>query len=826
MRPALATALTTACALVAATGASAQPGAIDADVRAASGGLLGDLHGHIASNGHGLGTFRPAPGVARAPLTVGLHDRRGTVVAHGGQLRMTLRIRRHGRLTGAGRLGRMRVRASGAGGEDLPDLHRGMRMLVVGRPSGEGYAALKRLFHPVRYRPRQHTRHRFLRERREFRLYAALVFGKDVPPAGIQSHRLLHAFYGAGKWVVVAPAGNAAQLALREVHPYVPGRAVPALAVRGVGRAGGAQQVRPTIAYPEPVLRSRSARLGRGTWFRSQLLRLGKAHMRTARNPSNRARAAEGSSVDFSLPYNAAAIEVAVPYRHEFTLTGPQNRARFQPCGWNQSTWNTWCSDTWYWKQQSGGDVTAGCQWFLDNGYYTIDRGTVGSVTSEQNSDGAYKVEWGDFGAAFAQWSGHQCPQNGSQSGVLQGNDYYYALYDSGKQQHTLVVLTDPTVSAATSGTLWHDNEQNGSGAIVEQNLVNPAEYVQDPRGLQETAWFLGKYTHSITLTGQPELGDLAFEYSGAKSLPNNQVTYTSQSSSSSTSQGFNVGIFGDSGTGGYSRTDTATTSVTVEAPSWQVSPAPGDQAITYSWTTNDPVSWSSITDGSGGWGLNALNRADFSPASLTVWSGVATCCQVSVASNRVLSLVDHFQFWNGSDVDDGFAVKQIQYGDSPNEIAVNTKNPAGPGIDLCDPLVAAPIFQNQCQGLASPPTVNIDLSCGTLPQTKGNFSLSLNGAQLGGTPPSAAGQPPFTFACPRSRTRLGPITIAPDTAATIGVNAPAGASVNADIGCFLADSEEPVVTSDIHGPLRVTVPAAALARGIPVNCGIFILPK
>ena len=808
-------------------------GAVDVDVRTRSGSLVGELHGHIAASGRGMGTFRPAHRRRGVSTVVGLRARSaaggGTLRGDGLRFRLRARIERDGRVRGGGTVGGARVAIAGTAKEQRPHLRSGMRMLVVGRPHGEGFEALKRRFRAVRYDADRHARHALKRDRREFHSYAAVVFGPDVTPDQLRGHGLLRSFYGAGKWVIAAPSTGQAMRAVGAVHPYAHARPAAAVAVRSVGPEGGHDLVKPTIVYPDPP-----ARAGRGVltaaqraassrrraaWFLSHLQRSGAPRMRSARVRDDRGRArAASSSANFNLPYNAAAIELFVPYFHEFTVGGAQNVSQYAPCAWNQSSHNAWCTDTWFWADKSGGhpgDKAAGCQWFLNNGYDIVNQQAVPGFQRGWNGDGAYTLNWGDFQDAFVQQPGDACPTDGTQLGNIQGNDYYYAIFDPQLRQHSVIVLTDPTVSAATNGQLWHDNQQNGSGSKQEFVLTSGGERIlSTARGLPETAWFLGSFNQSFALTGT-NLTDQNFEYSGGKSFPQDSITFTSGSTSQSTTQGFSVGIFGDTGTADYSSSTTEDATVTVEVPDWQVSPTAGSRTVNYAWTTNDPVSWATINGGGGGsWWLNPLNKADFNPGSLTVWQGAQTYGLVAIKSTKTLGLVDHYSVWSQADGDvvDRFATKSLAYGDDPNEITPNTTNskigPAvGPGINLCDPAVMSPDFQAQCAAQPSLPTIQFFLACGL---ASGNVSMTV------------AGQSAGSVACPADGYIDKKIAVAPNEAATVVVTPPAGARTSA-IACF--DENNASAGGATSNSSTATVPASSLTIGAQITCAARVGP-
>src|SRR5262249_34686679 len=147
-----------------------------------------------------------------------------------------------------------------------------------------------------------------------------------------------------------------------ELHAYAHRQPAPALAVRSVGPEGGLARVKPTIAYPSAVRgirltapARRAAANRRAAWVTRELRAYAAPHMGTA------AGGARASGVAFDLPYNAAAIEVRVPFYHEFAVQGSGNVDAYRACGWNQTTYKAWCADSGYWQAESGGDASKGC---------------------------------------------------------------------------------------------------------------------------------------------------------------------------------------------------------------------------------------------------------------------------------------------------------------------------------------------------------------------------------------------------------------------------------------------------------------------------------
>jgi hypothetical protein len=740
-----------------AVAARAFAGGIDADVRARnSGRLLGHLHGDVATSGRGAAVFTPAPrrrlaGDRLAVAARATGARRASMRAGGFSSRLRFRVRRDGTVRGRGRLRGRPVRIVGVARDPVPRLRKGLRMLVVGRPHGEGYETLKRFFRPVRYRPR-HTRARFLRRRREFHSFGALVFGGGLGRERIAEHRLLRTFYGAGKWVVAAPAPLAAQRGLGAVHPYVGGRPAPALAVRQVGPAGDAPRVKATVAYPEPgkgrrtaAQRRQSAR-NRAEFFLSQLRRMSAPHMTTARRPGaggrdrkgEGPRAAQLSRSPFTLPLNAAALEIMVAVYHDFTMSGSQNAEQSKPCGWDLTLSTAWCEDEWTdeapWRPAD--DKAAACQYFMRQGYHILDMDSVKTFARGKNAAGQYTdVKIPDspsgpydnrFYRQAAEW-GDECPRNGTQMGNIQGTDYYYAILepDSSPPAHTIVASSDLTVNATNppsdsnkTPTLAFQNGYNGRGRMYEW-LPTPVidiggRWDFDGAFPRETAWFLGAYDSQFTLTGA-NVGTSQFEYQQTQSVPQNRITEESSSTGQSTATSFNVGIFDDVYTGGFEKSEEEHADITIVIPSWEVIPSPGGRTITYNWRTNTPVSWATIAGGGGGpHDLNALNITDFGPSSITSWSGNPTWGKVSIGVNRTVHLIDHSSHYDrgsNSIVDGGYHDTQLHYTDGPDDIAPSTKASIGAGINFCDPVVMwAKQFWAQCAGLQA--TISVTAVC------------------------------------------------------------------------------------------------------------------
>lgn len=707
-----------------ASSASVTPGGrgmLDLNVDSDAGARLGFLQGDLDARGQGILTFSPVSGSSAAPEVVSAQgqtdaDGDASVTARGDRASLTITIGTDGQVSGSGRLDGRDVRLDGIGRAPVLPVQRKMDMLVVGHPSGPGYDALKSFFKPVAYRSCCDTRAAFLADDQRLMQFGAIVFGRDIHVSEAVSDGLLNTFYGTGRWVIVAPSSPAALRVLAPLSPTVVDPHSAALAIRAAGPEGNSFQVHPTIAFPASAatdnrLSERDRRIAaqsRKQWFLSELDRYGASSTSstTSELPGDGGVSATGSSVGFTLPYNAAAIVIAVPYYHDFTINTEQNSLRSEPCGWNQTTWKAWCSNTQYWQQAAGGDIAGTCNWFLDHGYDVIDGPTVRSTFQTGDGTSGYDVHWNDFNYGFVQAksAGDYCPNVRSQTGNIQGVDYYYAIYEPVTRSHTLVVLTDPTISAssASQGKLAQDG-WNGSGRLETLHACGDCNpfYTWDGKFLDEDAFFLGAYQEKIALSA-PQVTNKSFEYSGNQSFPNNQITFSNQDSSRSTTASISVGVFGSDGTVNYGQSVTESAAVTVEVPDWQVSPTPGSRAITYDWTTNTPLSWSTITSGGGGpfHQLNNLNKSDFSPTSLTVWTGADTYGKISVNNTRQIQLVDHYSVDEGNGViGNKFHITTLTYDDNPDSIIPDTKNPLGPGINLCDPAVASPNQVQACKG-------------------------------------------------------------------------------------------------------------------------------
>jgi hypothetical protein len=189
------------------------------------------------------------------------------------------------------------------------------------------------------------------------------------------------------------------------------------------------------------------------------------------------------------------------------------------------------------------------------------------------------------------------------------------------------------------------------------------------------------------------------FPYSGSRSVPQDQITYQSDTNGKSVSESWNVGLFGGDFQGSYSGTTTEDSSVTVDVPDWQVTPSIGDETVTYDWQTVTPASWLGISSGGGSWDLNDLNLNDFNPATLTTWQGDATWGPVSVTSKRTITSSDHYSVYDGlRGQTQLFANNDQVFDNSPDSRFPSTNGTTpGAGIDLCDSSVMAPAFKSNC---------------------------------------------------------------------------------------------------------------------------------
>jgi hypothetical protein len=837
----------------AAAAARSLAGGLDADVRARNGGrLLGHLHGHLRASGRGVAVFTPAPRRLlpgdRLDVRAGARGARRTSMRAGGSfLRLSFAaardgtVRGRGRLLGRSRLKGRRVRIAGVAGDRIPHLRKGLRMLVVGRPRGEGYKTLKRHFRPVRYRA-HHTRRYFLKRRRAFHSFGALIYGGHLGRRRIAEHRLLRAFYGAGKWVIAAPAPLRAHRAVGEVHPYVASRPAPALAVRQVGPEGEARRVKATVPYPEPGLRRgpvrpnarqrRESAQNRAEFFLSQLRRMAAPHMATAQRPGaggrdrkgDVARAAQLSKSTFSLPPSAAAIEIMVPVYHEWTMSATYNVKQSKPCGWNQTTWNAWCEDTYYWQQVGNGDKAAACQWFMDNGYHILDQDTVmrNAVGGGKNSQGAYTVYDTQALAPYlrqaATW-GDECPKNRPQTGNIQGTDYYFGIFEGpAAPAHTIVAASDLTVSATNppkdqnqAPRLTFQGDYNGRGRRYywarRPTQYDPGDFKWDGVFPKETAWFLGAYDNTFTLTGA-NVGTSQFEYQHDQSVPGNIVDQTTKTTGDSFTTSFNIGIFDDVITGGYGESRTKDASTTITIPSWKVIPAPGGRTITYNWRTNAPVSWDTIAAGGGGpHDLNPMNITDMAPSSITSWSGAPTWGKVSITVERTVHLIDHSSYFDrgsASIVDGGYHDTPLRFADGPDDVVPSTAAPIGSGINFCDPLVMwAKLFGLSCAGLQA--TISVTPVCSS-DKFANQIKLEVGALKIPDGPGLSCNQP------------SDPVPVGTGSDADVEFLAPITATA---VSATCTDSSGAVVAqkNPLGKPPTITVPGSALKPQTQITC-------
>jgi hypothetical protein len=199
------------------------------------------------------------------------------------------------------------------------------------------------------------------------------------------------------------------------------------------------------------------------------------------------------------------------------------------------------------------------------------------------------------------------------------------------------------------------------------------------------------------------------------------------------------------------------------------------------------------------------MNKFDFGPAAVTTWIGDSTWGLLSMASTRTLHLVDHYSRYNGQGgIEDRFAIKDVAYGDNPDQIVPVTKDPAGAGLDLCDPAVMAPNFKTQCataqhrqQGFA----------------TIGVVASSCYGDPVGGVAFTVAGKDAGSVDCSARPGKDTTVTANADADVTAK---PAPGVTVVRINCYNLDTYISFVAAE--GP-QITVPGSKLPPGARVRC-------
>ncbi len=721
-----------ACGLLAPAADAAEApthGQIDADVVSAGGKTLGILHGHINANGKGLLTYRPDPG---ADAVLGITANGSAITAKAKNTELKLRLGAKHRLTGEGSIKGKRVTVHGAGGETAPDLKDGMKLLVLGHPKGEGYAALREQFKLVPFDTAKHGRAKLLTDRITFHKFAGIVLGPDVKPATIRHNRLIVGFYGAGKWVIEAGATAKTAKALGVFHPFLVSKPAPAIAVRSTGPEGDLQRIRPTVIYPDApkgqkhlsIADRDAARLRRETWFRNELRRYAPAHMASAKGGSSELAHAAADDSDFVPPYGATAMEMPVSTNLDYVLntSGLGHDDYDNMCGWNTTTHNAWCPDTSFYQQHQGGDTygtdrgqlaSNACQWFLANNYWMIDKNYVQSRASTTNSQGAYSVPDVDSehqGPVFIRRPGDTCPAARTQTVNFQTVDFYYAIYDPASQQDTLIVETDPTITADVGGKLAFgsaDTKQsdvnasvvNGTGSLYQYGWSLYGGNTFEPVTQHERGFTLARYDNQIGLDGT-HLDASKVAYRGSLSVPRSTITFQEDSGGETDTQSFSYGVFGTDGTITHATETSKSKTVTINVPDWSVTPSNGPLSVNYDWQTNTPTSWSTITNnGASTWGINALQLSGFNPDSLSVWQTPATYGDVNITLLESMYLTSQYEAYNGTNGLANHYASQLLYqylDESDYDTAIGKTTT---GLNLCDPSVMPPPMAANCKG-------------------------------------------------------------------------------------------------------------------------------
>ena len=363
------------------------------------------------------------------------------------------------------------------------------------------------------------------------------------------------------------------------------------------------------VARPrQSAVERRASDRRRAAWFRERLVEHGRAHIRPADPRDRRLQSASAAAgISFHLPITAAAIEIQIPFYYEFTLTGSATTGwyrNYDLCGHNPHTHDSWCRETWSGKW---GESQSAGQWYLANDHRMVEGETV-RARGELKSGGAYytgtqPIKQSGGMSNFRQFPGkHVVPTVYTQTGNLQGTDYFYALYDPVGKQHTVISLTDPTINAsiATGAKLAAENAVNGT---CEEWWDN--DWINTDRQLKETMLFLGAYDHETEIAGGAQLDETrpsrrAPRWCTRGTSPSPPTRSRSRARAGDLERLFGVGIFGDMATGSYDHPESLSASASVLVPSWEISPVPASarSATGGRPTTRFPGRRSSTTSG------------------------------------------------------------------------------------------------------------------------------------------------------------------------------------------------------------------------------------
>jgi hypothetical protein len=660
-----------------------------------------------------------------------------------------------------------RVRIRGYGGVPRPNVGKGVLLQVGTRLGGEIKDALRRNYRLRRVSPRAHRRSRLLTHPRLLDRVAGVVVARNASLRRLRKSGLLRTLANGHRWVVIARATNARLKTLRGILPVARlphSSSVPAAAMRLNGVKGLSDAKRTVVVYPgAPPAKVRVRRAGgtvmvpveltrkvskrlrrqRETFFARQLRRAGAAYARPTRDRSKRAIAGQSTGGTLNAECTQAGqtpasgsvdscYQIDVSHLAQMVMPAFGNVGVF--CLWSGKGSDNdplYCPGSSQFDELAGGPPAAG-------GPYQASAAQFAAVCPQTGKNASYYtaiLPTLGSGAVFALapdgfngigelpgnnvYGFNPCPaatpSGGAQVATYTETDSYFAVYEPPSGQQGVIVQV--------AGSITPNNVGDGGPGVVSSNGGYNYPQSGTSHSLGETGWLLGGAQTQVQYTPPSNLGSAQpFLYAQppvGNSYPTNQITDTTESSTSTSQSGFQVGVSTNkSSSFQWSSSTSLAVETTVAVPDWTVIPnattqTNGDSTVDYDWTSTTPISYQQMqctapSSGKepygGGCGqpmgsgsYNTLNGSTWEPGSQTQWSGDQTGGYPVITTTHNWDFTDHYSAWSGEDavifegkgslletpVD---AFQNAQFSQSTGSTA--TTGFGSQEIDLCDPLV------------------------------------------------------------------------------------------------------------------------------------------
>lgn len=301
------------------------------------------------------------------------------------------------------------------------------------------------------------------------------------------------------------------------------------------------------------------------------------------------------------------------------------------------------------------------------------------------------------------------CPTQSWQPAQFEIEDTYTALYEPQDNQQAILAATNSEITPA-SPALGGYTPEDADVPIVTQTsngkYSNRADGGASNAPIPETCCLLGQDV--VTMQYEPPSGasDEAqvFTIDSTHSFPTGTITDEQDVTTTSTTEGWNVGVSASGSPGasaGWTSTTQNSSQMTINVPNWQVSPQDttlpdGTSQIVYTWSSQIPVDYDDAFNCSPcpnpGYGQpaytgNDLMYSSWSPNSQTAWAseqGQSPGGTPTAGIEHDFAMMDYYTAWSAAatTIDKYPGWREWLWADG------DWSYTSGATLDFCDPLV------------------------------------------------------------------------------------------------------------------------------------------